>query len=91
MWYKTSPKIVHRGWFSPEEYRKLYEATRRRAQNPKKQRFSVALDAEVASTLFGRALQQFRSFAEELDREIDLAGDFRASVCRSSRITAPRP
>jgi integrase len=38
--YKTSPKIVHRGWFSPEEYRKLYEATRRRAQNPKKQRYA---------------------------------------------------
>ena len=38
--YKTFPKIVHRGWFSPEEYRKLYEATRRRAQKPKKQRFA---------------------------------------------------
>ncbi len=37
--YKTSPKIVHRGWFSPEEYRKLYDATRRRAQNPKKERY----------------------------------------------------
>jgi integrase len=37
--YKTSPKIVHRGWFSPDEYRKLYEATRRRAQHPKKERF----------------------------------------------------
>jgi integrase len=37
--YKTSPKIVHRGWFSPDEYKKLYEATRRRAQNPKKERY----------------------------------------------------
>lgn len=37
--YKTSPKIVHRGWFSPDEYRKLYDATRRRAQNPKKERY----------------------------------------------------
>ena len=37
--YKTSPKIVHRGWFSPDEYKKLYEATRRRAQNPKKESF----------------------------------------------------
>lgn len=32
--YKTSGKIVHRAWFSPEEYRHLYEATRRRAKNP---------------------------------------------------------
>jgi integrase len=37
--YKTSPKIVHRGWFSQEEYKKLYEATRRRAQTPKKEHF----------------------------------------------------
>jgi integrase len=37
--YKSSPKIRHRGWFSPEEYRKLYQATRERAQNPKKERY----------------------------------------------------
>jgi integrase len=37
--YKTSPKIVHRGWFSPDEYKKLYEATRRRAQTPKQEQF----------------------------------------------------
>jgi len=32
--YKTSGKITHRAWFSPQEYRQLYEATRHRAQNP---------------------------------------------------------
>jgi Phage integrase, N-terminal SAM-like domain len=37
--YKTSPKIVHRGWFSPNEYKTLYEATRRRAQDPKQEQF----------------------------------------------------
>jgi integrase len=37
--YKASGKITHRAWFSPEEYQKLYEATRRRAQKPKKNRF----------------------------------------------------
>jgi integrase len=37
--YKTSPKIVHRGWFSPDEYKQLYEATRARAQHPKKDRY----------------------------------------------------
>jgi len=37
--YKTSPKVVHRGWFSPDEYKKLYEATRRRAQGPKQEQF----------------------------------------------------
>lgn len=37
--YKTSGKIVHRAWFSPEEYKQLYEATRRRAQNPIRPRY----------------------------------------------------
>jgi hypothetical protein len=37
--YRSSPKISHRAWFSPEEYKKLYEATRKRAQAPKQKRF----------------------------------------------------
>jgi integrase len=37
--YKGSGKISHRAWFSPEEYRRLYEATRERARNPKKERW----------------------------------------------------
>jgi len=32
--YKASGKIAHRAWFSPEEYRTLYQATRRRARHP---------------------------------------------------------
>ena len=37
--YKTSGKITHRAWFSPEEYKRLYEATRKRAANPPKPRW----------------------------------------------------
>ena len=37
--YRSSPKISHRAWFSPEEYKKLYEATRERAHEPKKARY----------------------------------------------------
>ena len=37
--YRSSPKISHRAWFSPEEYKKLYGATRRRAHQPKQPRF----------------------------------------------------
>lgn len=37
--YKSSGKISHRAWFSHEEYRKLYEATRRRAKNPIRERY----------------------------------------------------
>lgn len=32
--YKTSGKVKHRGWFSPEEYQTLFEETRKRAENP---------------------------------------------------------
>lgn len=37
--YKASGKISHRAWFSPEEYKRLYEATRERARNPKNERW----------------------------------------------------
>ncbi len=37
--YRASAKISHRAWFSPEEYKQLYEATRKRANDPKHSRF----------------------------------------------------
>lgn len=36
--YKSSNKVSHRAWFSPEEYKKLYEATRSRAKGIKHKR-----------------------------------------------------
>jgi integrase len=36
--YKTSGKISHRAWFSPEEYQTLYRATRARSQDKKNHR-----------------------------------------------------
>lgn len=42
--YKTSGKITHRAWFSPEEYKQLFEATRARAKNPKKPRWKTACE-----------------------------------------------
>lgn len=32
--YRKAAKIEHRAWFSPQEYRKLYMATRERTKNP---------------------------------------------------------
>src|SRR5262245_57651122 len=32
--YKASGKISHRAWFSPDEYKQLYQATRARAKSP---------------------------------------------------------
>jgi integrase len=37
--YRAPSKISHRAWFSPEEYKQLYEATRKRAHDPKQPRF----------------------------------------------------
>lgn len=37
--YKASGKVSHRAWFSPEEYKRLYQATRERAKNPPKERW----------------------------------------------------
>jgi integrase len=37
--YRASGKISHRAWFSPDEYKKLYEATRKRMQHPKNPRY----------------------------------------------------
>jgi integrase len=37
--YRSSPKISHRAWFSPEEYKKLYTATRKRAHEPLNARY----------------------------------------------------
>ena len=39
--YKMSGKISHRAWFSPDEYKRLYEATRERAKNPKNVRWKT--------------------------------------------------
>lgn len=38
--YRHSTKISHRAWFSPEEYKQLYEATRRRAKKPRRVRYA---------------------------------------------------
>lgn len=40
--YRSSAKISHRAWFSPEEYRELYTATRSRARHPIRERWRWA-------------------------------------------------
>jgi integrase len=37
--FRPSPKTFHRAWFSPEEYKQLCEATRKRARDPRRPRF----------------------------------------------------
>jgi len=42
--YRASAKISHRAWFSPEEYVRLYRATRARARRPKRERWRAACE-----------------------------------------------
>jgi len=42
--YKRSGKISHRAWFSPAEYKRLYDASRERARNPKAPRWRAAAE-----------------------------------------------
>lgn len=37
--YRRQSKIEHRPWFTPNEYKQLYEATRKNAANPKSPRY----------------------------------------------------
>jgi len=37
--YRSSTKVSHRAWFSPEDYRRLYQATRARARRPPRERW----------------------------------------------------
>lgn len=37
--FQQSTKISHRAWFSPDEYKRLYAATRKRAMHPPKKRW----------------------------------------------------
>jgi integrase len=50
--YKSSGKVSHRAWFSPAEYKQLYEATRRRAENPPKPRWRWACEQMHDFVLF---------------------------------------
>jgi integrase len=42
--YKSSGKITHRAWFSAQEYQRLFQATRRRAQAPLNNRHKWACE-----------------------------------------------
>jgi integrase len=39
--YRTNSKISHRAWFSPDEYKQLYKATRDRMENPRKKKYQT--------------------------------------------------
>lgn len=97
--YKMSGKIGHRAWFSPEEYKRLYEATRARAKKPKNPRWKEACENLHDYVLFmantglrpdEAARLEFRDVAIVTDEatgerilEIDVRGKRGVGYCKS--------
>jgi integrase len=50
--FRGSGKVSHRAWFSPEEYKRLFEATRRRAAKPEKPRWKWSCEQVHDYVLF---------------------------------------
>jgi integrase len=94
-----SGKIGHRAWFSPEEYKRLYNATRTRAKNPKNPRWKSACENLHDYVLFmantglrpdEAARLEFRDVAIVTDEatgerilEIDVRGKRGVGYCKS--------
>jgi integrase len=98
--YKTQGKIVHRPWFSPEEYKKLYNATREYARQPAKERYrwnaeqvhdyvlflaNTGLRPDEAKNLQHRDVTMVKDDATgELILEIDVRGKRGVGFCKST-------
>ena len=54
--YRKSPKISHRAWFSPEEYKQLYTATRQRAQEPEKKALQMGMLNNFTTTCYSPSI-----------------------------------
>jgi integrase len=97
--YKTSGKITHRAWFSPEEYKQLYAATRDRVLHPRRKKFQKDYEELHDQVLFmvntglrpDEVLRiQFRDVKVVDDRdsgetilEIDVRGKRGVGFCKS--------
>ena len=103
--FRSSEKISHRAWFSPEEYRTLYEATRERANNPKREMYrweseqlhdyvlfmaNTGLRPDESARLEYRDVKVVRDYAtNETILEIEVRGK-RGVYCKST-MGAVRP
>jgi hypothetical protein len=97
--FKTSGKVAHRAWFSPQEYRLLYQATRRRAKTPKKKYWkweseqlhdyvlfmaNAGLRPDEASRLQFQDVSIVRDYdTKEIILEIDVRGKTGFGHCKS--------
>jgi integrase len=97
--YKKNKKVVHRPWFSPDEYKKLYTATREyaRAAKTERQRYeaeelhdyvlimgNTGLRPDEAANLEHRDVVMAKDHATgELILEIDVRGKTGFGACKS--------
>jgi integrase len=98
--FKSSRKVSHRAWFSPQEYRQLYEATRERAKNPKKEMWrweceqlhdlvlfmaNTGLRPDEVKRLEYRDVQVVRDQdTDEMILEIEVRGKTGVGFCKST-------
>jgi integrase len=98
--YKTSGKITHRAWFSPAEYRQLYQATRQRAKQPRNNRWrwhceqlhdyvlfmaNTGLRPDEAARLEFRDVTAVKDDStEEIILEIEVRGKRGVGYCKST-------
>lgn len=98
--YKTQGKVVHRAWFSPEEYKKLYNATRDNARQQKKDQLrwnaeqvhdyvlflgNTGLRPDEAKNLQHRDVTMVKDDATgELILEIEVRGKRGVGYCKST-------
>ncbi|MGR3344002.1 MAG: tyrosine-type recombinase/integrase [Paracoccaceae bacterium] len=75
--YGTAGKITHRAWFSLDEYRQLYEATRRRVQKAKGKSWQWAAEQLHDYVLFMANTGLRPDEANNLEyRDIDIVDDY---------------
>ena len=98
--FRSSEKISHRAWFSPEEDRTLYEATRERTRNPKRKRYlweyeqlhdfvlfmaNTGLRPDEAMRLEYRDVKVVKNYAtNETILEIEVRGKRGVGYCKST-------
>ena len=98
--YKTSGKVSHRAWFSPDEYKALFKATRQRAATPLKKRWkwvseqlhdyvlllaNTGLRPDEAARLEFRDVSVVKDFGtQETILEIEVRGKRGVGFCKST-------
>ena len=98
--FRASSKISHRAWFSPDEYKALYTATRRRAKDPKQSHYTWECNQLHDYVLFlantglrpdEAARLEFRDVAIVIDEptgerilEIEVRGKRGVGYCKST-------